>query len=384
MGFEFATANRIIFGNETLSELPAVALEFGNCVLVVHGSGGANPERLLDLLAKPGLTRKTFQFQGEPTVEEVRRGVQFARDTDCNLVIGYGGGSALDMAKAIAGLVPNTGDVLDYLEVIGRGQPLSKPALPVIAIPTTAGTGAEVTRNAVIASHGHQFKASLRSPMLLPKLALVDPELTYGLPPEVTASTGMDALTQLIEPYVSSKSNPMTDGFCLQGIPRAAQALRRAYQVPNDKVAREDMSLASLFGGLALANSGLGGAHGFAAPIGGIYGAPHGEICARMLVPVTRANIAALRKRDPQSNRLERYRQVAVLLTGNPKASPDEAIDWLETLCRDLSIPHLQDMGVKQEDFPNLVEKAQKASSMKGNPIQLTVQELEEILKEAF
>ena len=190
------------------------------------------------------------------------------------MVIGFGGGSAIDAAKAIATLVANGGDPLDYMEGIGAGKPLTQPALPIIAIPTTAGTGAEVTRNAVVASPEHRVKASLRSPFMLPRLALVDPELTYSLPPEVTAGTGLDALTQLIEPFTSHRANPMTDAFCREGLARAARSLRRAYEHGADTAAREDMALASLFGGLALANAGLGAAHGFAAPICGMFPAP--------------------------------------------------------------------------------------------------------------
>jgi alcohol dehydrogenase class IV len=384
MRFEFATAGRIIFGLGTLSEVCPAASNFGKRALVVCGMGAANPERLIEQLKGVGLAFESYAFQGEPAVETVRQGVLRARQAGCDLVIGYGGGSVLDMAKAIAGLTPNPGDVLEYLEVIGQGKPLKTPALPVIAIPTTAGTGAEVTRNAVIASPENLFKASLRSPYLLPKLAIVDPELTYSLPFSVTASTGMDALTQLIEPYVSIRANPITDGFCQQGIPLIAKALPVAVHRPDDAKAREDMSFASLLGGLSLTNAGLGAAHGFAAPIGGIYGAPHGLICARLLAPVCAVNLKALRERDPQSDRIQRYQEIAGMVTLRNDALAEEGVEWLEALCEQLKIPRLGEIGVKPGDIADLVKKGREASSMKANPIRLTDDELRIILEMAL
>jgi alcohol dehydrogenase class IV len=300
------------------------------------------------------------------------------------VVIGFGGGSAIDAAKAIATLVANGGDPLDYLEGIGAGKPLTQPALPIIAIPTTAGTGAEVTRNAVVASPEHRVKASLRSPFMLPRLALVDPELTYTLPPEVTAGTGLDALTQLIEPFVSHRANPMTDAFCREGLTRAARSLRRAYEHGDDAAAREDMALASLFGGLALANAGLGAAHGFAAPICGMFPAPHGATCAALLPHVMAANVAALRARQPDGPALARYEELARILTGKQDATVEDALRWVSALCHDLRVPGLAAYGVTRADSPILAQKAAAASSMKANPIGLTPQELEEILAQAL
>src|SRR5579871_2640819 len=224
-----------------------------------------------------------FLVTGEPTVGLIRQGAAFARERGCDSVVALGGGSAIDAGKAIAALLTNPGDPLDYLEVIGGGQPLAQTPAPFIAVPTTAGTGSEVTRNAVLGSPEHGVKASLRSPLMLPCIALVDPELTYGLPPAVTASTGLDALTQLIEPYVSVRANPIVDAICVDGIQRVAHSLRRAYHDGTDRDARRDMSLASLFGGLALANAGLGVVHGFASPLGGSWKAPHGALCAAIL-----------------------------------------------------------------------------------------------------
>jgi alcohol dehydrogenase class IV len=310
--------------------------------------------------------------------------VELARREHCDLVIAFGGGSAIDAGKAIAALLTNGGELSDYLEVIGNGQPLQDPSVPFIAVPTTAGTGSEVTRNAVLASAEHRVKVSLRSPLMLPRLAVVDPELTLDLPPALTASTGLDALTQLIEPYVSSRANPLTDGFCLEGLRRVSRSLRRAYHDGRDLVAREFMSLASLLGGLALANAGLGVVHGFAAPVGGMFDAPHGAVCAALLPYGMAINIRACRARAPEGEALHRYETVARLLTGKPDALAEEGVDWVRQLCQELQIPPLSSYGIQERDVATLVEKASKASSTKGNPITLTLDELREVLSRAL
>jgi alcohol dehydrogenase class IV len=307
MRFEFATASRIVFGPGTLKEVGPVARDLGRRALVVTGRAPERAGPILAALGASSVESVLFSVAGEPATDTVRQGTARGRDAGCDLVIGFGGGSAIDAAKAIATLLANGGDPLDYMEGIGGGKPLTIPALPIIAIPTTAGTGAEVTRNAVVASPEHRVKASLRSPHMLPRLALVDPELTYSLPPAVTAGTGLDALTQLIEPFVSHRANPVTDAVCREGIARAARSLRRAYENGADAQAREDMALASLFGGLALANAGLGAVHGFAAPICGMFPAPHGATCAALLPHVIAANVHALRARQADGPALARY-----------------------------------------------------------------------------
>jgi alcohol dehydrogenase class IV len=323
-----------------------------------------------------------FEVHGEPTIEEVREGTETARG--CDAIIGLGGGSALDTGKAIAALVNNPGDLFEYLEVIGKGQPLVHPSLPYIAIPTTAGTGAEVTKNAVLEAPEQRVKISLRSPWMLPQLALVDPELTHDLPPEITASSGLDALTQLIEPFVSVKANPMTDALCREGMRHAARSLRRAYQNGADKEAREGMSLASLFGGLALANAGLGVAHGFAGPLGGMLHAPHGALCACFLPLVMDANIKAMELRQPRHPALGRYEEIARILTGSWGASAQDGVLWTRELVNDLKIPRLSAYGMQPEDFSEAIQKTQRANSSKGNPIALEETELREILEKAF
>jgi alcohol dehydrogenase class IV len=383
MRFEFATATRILFGAGTLAEVAPLAREMGRRALVVTGSRVERAARLLEGLASARVEALTFSVPHEPTTDLVRSAVGQARQAGCDLVIGCGGGSVLDASKAIAALLTNDGDLIDYLEVIGQARPLQRPAAPCIAIPTTAGTGAEVTRNSVLVSPAHKVKVSLRSPFLLPRAAVVDPELTCELPPTVTASTGLDALTQLIEPFVSHRANPMTDALCREGLKRVARSLRRACASP-DQAAREDMALGSLFGGLALANAGLGAVHGFAAPLGGQFPAPHGAICAALLPHVMQMNVRALRARDPNGATLGRYREISRSLTGEASADESAGVVWVRELCEALRIPKLRDYGLPQDHLSELVEQALQASSMKGNPIPLTREELGEILRQAW
>lgn len=380
MTFEFATAHRVIFGPGAFKQAGAIAQQLGRRALVVTGKSASRAERLVQQLA----AAEFFPIAGEPTTDAVRAGVERARAAGCDCVVAFGGGSAIDGAKAIAGLLTNGGELSDYLEVIGRSQPLTKAAAPLLAIPTTAGTGAEVTRNAVLASPEHRVKASLRSPHLLPRVALVDPELTLDLPPELTASTGMDALTQLIEPYICPRANPMTDALCVEGIRRAARSLRRAFEHGGDAAAREDMALASLFGGMALANAGLGAVHGFAAPIGGMFPAPHGAVCAALLSGVMAANVRALRERAPDSPVLRRYEEVARLLTGRPQAAAEDGVAWVREICGALQIAPLKNWGLTESDVSAVVPKAMQASSMKANPIPLAEAELWQVLSEAL
>jgi alcohol dehydrogenase class IV len=384
MAFEFATARRIIFGSGTSEEFGTLLTEFGKRALVVRGSDPARTRSLLAGIEAAKIDYSCFEVRGEPTVEQVAEGVSQARRTEAKLVIGIGGGSVIDSAKAIAGLATNSGDILDYLEVIGKGKQLSVPGLPCVAIPTTSGTGAEVTRNSVLASPEHKVKVSLRSPYLLPGLAIVDPKLTLDLPPSVTASTGLDALTQVIEPYVSIRANPVTDGFCIEGMRRVGRSLQRAFEKGQDLQAREDMALASLFGGLALANAGLGAVHGFAAPIGGRFHAPHGAVCAALLTRVMEVNLRALRERLPDGEALRRYELVAAILTGTEKSTAADGVHWISELCKALQIPGLRTYGISESDIPELIEKAAKASSMKANPIVLTRDELTEALQAAL
>jgi alcohol dehydrogenase class IV len=377
--WQFATAGEIRFGAGAARDLPAAVRALGERPLLVTGRSPSLAGQLLG-----PFDCVTVRVAREPGVELVREGARLAEAAGCDVVVAIGGGSAIDAGKAIAALAANGGDVLDYLEVIGAGRSLESPSLPFVAVPTTAGTGSEVTRNAVLASREHRVKASMRSPFMLPRVALVDPELTYDLPPEITAATGMDALTQLIEPYVSPRANPLTDALCVEGIRRAAQALPRVYEDGKDAAAREAMSLASLFGGLALANAGLGAVHGFAAPIGGMFDAPHGAVCAALLPYVMEANIRALRARSPEADALRRYETVARLLTGRAEARAEEGAECALLMAEQLRIPRLSSYGIGPGDLDALAEKAARASSMKGNPALLTPEELRGILAAAL
>lgn len=382
--FQFATATKIVFGAGALDELPRLVRGLGQRAWLVLGQSDRLAERVRGLLQSAGVTPSLARVAGEPTVNAVIALVEAARAGGCELVVGVGGGSVIDAAKALAALIPNPGDPLDFLEVVGKGQPLARAPLPFIAVPTTAGTGAEVTKNAVLAATGHRVKVSLRSDSMLPTVALVDPELTLSLPPALTASTGLDALTQVIEPFVSCQANPITDALSREGILRGARALRRAFHTGLDLEARTDMALVSLLGGLSLANAKLGAVHGFAGPIGGMFPAPHGAVCARLLPAVVACNIVALEARDPKHPALARYVELARLLTGRASAEAHATVGWLRDLVDELEIPPLRQYGLSAQAFPLLVANARRSSSMQGNPIVLSVDELTSVLEAAL
>ena len=384
MRFEFATATKIVFGPGAVAKVGPAAASLGRRALVVTGRGAERAAVLIEGLEAKDLAVVTLCVPSEPSLALVREGVRWARETACDLVVGMGGGSVLDTGKAIAALLANEGDPLDYLEVIGKGKALANPSVPYLAIPTTAGTGTEVTRNAVLASPEHGLKASLRGPFMFPRLAVVDPELTYSLSPAITASTGLDALTQLIEPFVSNAANPLSDAICREGIRHAARSLRRAYENGRDAAAREGMALASLFGGLALANAKLGAVHGCAAVLGGRFAAPHGAICARLLPFVMATNMGALHVRAADAPAIERYLEVGRILTGRADATIADGIRWVHALCTDLAIPGLAQYGMTADDIPAVVAEAQRTSSTKGNPIALTDEELASVLQHAL
>jgi alcohol dehydrogenase class IV len=381
--FEFATATRIIFGIGKLGDAGEIAASLGTRALVVSsGSGRAEP--LVRQLRERGLATTTLDVAGEPTISMIERGTQHARDERCDVVVAIGGGSVIDAGKAIAALLTNHDPLREYLEVVGNAKPLANRSAPYVAIPTTAGTGAEVSRNAVLMAEEERVKVSLRSPFMLPAVALIDPALTYTLPPAITASTGLDALTQCLEPFVTPLANPLTDGIAREGMRRAAGALRRAFHDGGDVDARTDMSIASLCGGLSLANAKLGAVHGFAAPLGGMFPIPHGVACARLLAPVARINVRALREREPGSPALARYEEAARILTGRNDARAEDGAEWLRALVDELQVPRLSAYGVSTVDVVGVAAQAQRASSMKGNPIVLTDEELAEALQAAM
>lgn len=384
MQFEFATAIKIIFGPGRLNTIGNLVREYGKKAYIVSGCPKEISDRLISLLEAQEIASSFIKINQEPTIDSIRELVDLARGSSSDLVIGIGGGSALDSAKAIAALLSNPGDVTDYLEVIGLNKPLANPSVPLIAIPTTAGTGSEVTRNAVIGSPHDQVKVSLRSPYLLPRIALVDPELTLHVPPAVTASTGLDTLTQLIEPFTCNQPNPLIDALCREGIQRVAHSIFMAYDNGNDLHAREDMALASLFSGLALANARLGAVHGLAGPLGGEIDAPHGAICACLLPIVMETNLAAMIDRAADNPVLERYATIGKILSGDPAATADTGIQWVVNFCKVAKIRPLSEYGLSEAKFEIILENALKSSSMKGNPITLSKVELRNILQKSL
>ena len=377
MRFEFATAARIMAGAGRVAELPEVLAGLGSRVLVCTG---ANPARHAGLLDGLGLPAAVLEVAAEPTVELARAGVTAAREHGANVVAAIGGGSVIDAGKAVAMLLGNGGDPLDYLEVIGAGRAITQPAVPCVAVPTTAGTGAEVTANAVLASLEHRLKASLRSPLMIPRVALVDPRLTVSCPPPVTAASGLDALTQCLEPLVSPRATPLTDGLASEGLRHAAAGLRAAYADGEDLAARTDMAMCSLLGGMALANAKLGAVHGLAGVIGGLADVPHGIACAALLAPVIDANVKALRSGPPGHPALERYTQAARLLTGDPAAAVQDGLAWIRQSLTLLAVPGLAAFGVRPQHADEIAAKALISSSMQGNPVALNHGDLEAIL----
>lgn len=379
ISFQFATSTQIIFENGSFKKVPNLIKKLGNNVLIVAGKNTILANQLSDWLNQINFESEIFSVYSEPTTFDIEKGTKLAREKGCNVILGVGGGSVIDTAKAIAALVTNKGELTDYLEVIGKGQKLEKAPLPFIAIPTTAGTGAEVTKNAVIKSIEHNVKVSLRSDLMFPDIALIDPELTVSMPPHITASTGIDTLTHLLETFVSCQSNTFIDMLCREGMKRISTSLENAYFDGENKIARENMAMASLFGGMALANVKLGAVHGFAGPLGGMYPIPHGAVCACLLPAVMEVNIAAL-KANKSENQLQKFNEVARLLTQNNAASAEDGTIWIKEMVKKLKIPSLSDFYISKKSFPELIEKAKISSSMKGNPIELNDDKLFEIL----
>jgi alcohol dehydrogenase class IV len=377
--FDLALPRKVVFGPGRAEELAGLLPALGSRVLLCTGSDPARHRHLLGAVEPVAVVRVTR----EPLVDDARAALEEARTAGADSVVAIGGGSVLDLAKAVAVLLGNGTDPLDHLEVVGRGLPIERPAVPYVAVPTTAGTGAEATANAVLGSPEHGRKASIRSPHMLAAVALVDPLLTLRCPPAVTASSGLDALTQCLEPFVSPKANPATDAVAADGLRRGARSLRRAYEHGDDRTAREDMALCSLFGGIALANAKLGAVHGVAGVVGGMVDAPHGAVCAALLAPVVQANVRALRERDPGSPALDRFAAAARLLTGDDAASVEDAVAWLRETVEALHVPPLGAVGLRPEQYAEVADKSARSSSMQGNPVALTADELVAVLDAA-
>jgi len=390
--FEFFSVGRIVFGRGTFARIGELAAELGHAAMVVTNAGergdGGVVDRLFELLADADVGSGFMRQRGEPSIDDVDRAVEIARRDGCDIVIALGGGSAIDLAKAVAGLLTNGGTPLDYMEVVGKGQKLARPAAPWIAVPTTAGTGAEVTRNAVLGCPEKHFKASLRSQYLLASVALVDGELGVGVRPEVTARSGMDALCQLIESYTSVRAQPITDALALKGIALAANALPRAYDNPTDVDAREDMAMSAMLSGMTLSNAGLGAVHGFAAPLGANFPIPHGTVCAALLPHVMAANAHALRAESADHPYLLRYATIGRILTGHDDLTDAAAIDagvqFTLDLTRKLDVPRLGTFGLTEDQLPDSIALARKSSSMRYNPVTLSEEALADVLRKAL
>jgi alcohol dehydrogenase class IV len=378
VSFSFALPTAIELAPGALDQLGANAARLGTRACLVTGAralaGAGVLDRVTKLLAERGVTAIHQSVEREPDTTLVDRGAEAARAAGCDLVIAIGGGSALDAGKAIACLAANRGEALDYLEVVGRGRSVECPSLPMIAVPTTAGTGSEVTHNAVLADPATRTKASLRHPSLAPRVALLDPLLTLSMPADVTARTGLDALIQLIEPYVSRRSQPIIDALALDGIRRAAAALPRVWHDPGDADARESMMIAALYSGIALSHCGLGAAHAFAGPLGGSYPIPHGIACAAVMPHVMAANLQAATELG-DARTVGRFADVAVAIgvdrPADVQARAQAAVRWMAELCRALAVPGLASFGVTRAAFPDLVARARRTSSMRANPVDL-------------
>lgn len=382
--FEYNLVPRVIFGRKTFAKVKDTLAALGSRPLIVYNGS----DDYIAGLSAQGVEGPTWRQRGEPTVADVDAGTRQAIDSGCDCIIGIGGGSAIDCAKAVAGLVTNGGSAQDYMEVVGKGSKITRLALPWLAIPTTAGTGAEATRNAVVGLPEKQFKASIRSELLLPRLALIDPELGAAVPPEVTASSGMDALCQCIEAYTSSGASPLTDGLALQGIRLAVNALPKVYRDGQNLDAREEMAMAALLSGIALTNAGLGAVHGFAAPLGANFPVPHGTACAALLPHVIAANVAALHPSSSKSSTLLRYATIGRILAGDDGLDETEAlvaaVGRPAQLARELRIPPLSRYGLTEAHVPEMVALARRSSSMRYNPVELPEETLAHVLRSAI
>jgi alcohol dehydrogenase len=386
--FSLSRLPRVEFGAGTLDKLPSLARQYGTRALLVTGGGSLKESpfwaRITGELRRAGLTWEHLSVRGEPSPQTVDEAVQALRGEPIDVVIGIGGGSALDTAKAIAGLLRPGNSVMEHLEGVGPELPYVGPATPFIAVPTTAGTGSEATKNAVLSVQGMDgFKKSFRDEKLVAEYALVDPDLLATCPPAVIAANGMDALTQLLESYVSSRATPLTDSLAWGGLKAARDGLLPLYAGPGDAAARERMAYAALVSGITLAQAGLGSVHGLAAPLGAFFPIPHGVACGTLVAAATRTNLETLRTRDPAHPALEKYAQVGRLLSKQGQLDQDGAhealLDILERWTLELELPKLAHYGVTPADISRIVANS-RGSSMKTNPIPLDDHEVAGIL----
>ncbi len=390
--FSICRLPRIVFGAGSLSDLPGIVAQMGRRVLIVTGSRSLRQssswDRLIESLASAGVVWQALQVEGEPSPEAVDAAVKTFREKQIEVVLGIGGGSALDAAKAIAGLLPHGNSVMDHLEGVGRNLPYRGPATPFIAVPTTAGTGSEATKNAVLSVQGTEgFKKSFRHEALVAQVALVDPELLRTCTPELIAANGMDALTQLLESYVSAKANPFTDALALSGLRAVKEGFFAAWRGGDGAEAihgRACMAYGALLSGITLAQSGLGSVHGLASPLGAYFPIPHGVACGTLVAAATETNIRALKERMPGSPALEKYAAVGALFSASPPRDAGAARKALVSTLREwtsrLNIPALGSYGVKHQHIERIVAGS-RGSSMKTNPLVLSDGEIAEIVQ---
>lgn len=377
MTFSILQPPRIVFGRGTAANAPALIRGFGRRILLVHGRTMERSDWLANALSEHKAEVQRYMCYAEPTLDMLEEALKWTKPFDADVVVALGGGAAMDLAKALAALIPARGHPLDHLEVVGKGLPLTAPPLPFVAIPTTAGTGAEVTKNAVIGVPAKRRKVSLRDDRMIARLAVVDPALTDHCARHVTLASGLDAVTQAIEPYVSCKANPYSDAISAPAIGPGLRALRRLMDI-EDATARDALAWTSLSGGLALANSGLGAVHGFAGVIGGMTTAAHGAICGALLSPVLSINRA--RSDGPFKDRLDHVcGTIAEVFGCTAEQAPSALADWAHAS----GLPRLSEMGVSATDHAEIAKAALGASSMKGNPVMLSQNDMQRILEEA-
>jgi alcohol dehydrogenase class IV len=389
MHFTIARLPRVEFGSGSISRLPVILRQYGTQVLVVTGArsflNSTHWPALTKLLNDAGLSYEVLQVDGEPSPALVDDAVRAFGKRHLDAVLGIGGGSALDAAKAVAGLLKSGNSVMDHLEGVGPELPYLGPATPFVAVPTTAGTGSEATKNAVLSRHGHDgFKKSFRDDKLVAEYAVIDPDLLATCPPNIIAANGMDAFTQLLESYVSTKANPFTDALAVSGMEAARDSLLPWFERTGEASEnRSRMAYAALLSGITLAQVGLGSVHGLAAPLGAFFPIPHGVACGTLLAEATRVNLQAMQARTPDTPARSRYAEVGRLLTGHPMKD-EEAIQALLTTLEDwtrrLELPRLGTYGIGEGDIDHIVANS-RGSSMKTNPIVLTDDEVGRIIR---
>lgn len=390
--FSIGSVPKILFGEGRVTELPALAARYGRRIVLVTGhrsfkdsaAGGA----LTRAFSAEGFFLRGVTISGEPSPDEVDLLVRDLRQETCDVVIGIGGGSVLDAAKAIAGLLPVGDSVMNYLEGVGPEKSYEGPSTPFIAVPTTAGTGSEATRNAVLTRQGPKgFKKSFRDDALMARYAVVDPDLLAGCPKPLIAANGMDALTQLLESYVSLRANPMTDALALSGIAAVSRGLMPWFQGEDEPSGRSEMAYAALLSGICLAQAGLGSVHGLAQPLGSFFPIGHGVVCGSLLAEATAVNLEVMTVRSPQCAQRSKYAQAARVFLQMPNLGDDAALDQLLVRLREMTValglPKLSALGIAFEDFDRIVAHS-RGSSMQTNPVHLEDAEIRTVLERCY